>query len=250
MCFSHLFAVMTRWARANNVHRQKPAEATPWSQLRGRGGRAGGRTGGQAAGATHGAQRDPLKRTEAAGSGMKKPNRKKKDYTNEDVNGFLEYLQQSGQSLPAAEGGGKGEEHQLREEVEVALKKDRKREDRRIKRQNDKRNKMVSNLSFLCTVQSNDIQNDRKKYVVKKCLSLLLRCVLSAGSPVTVWPTVPRLTKMRRWAETSATAVAPLNMRSTSAEPKWIRRWVRLLCWTYFTLSACNAAVTNIFSLR
>lgn len=136
MCFSHLFAVMTRWARANNVHRQKPAEATPWSQLRGR---AGGRTGGPAAGA-------------AAGSGVKKPNRKKKDYTNEDVNGFLEYLQQSGQSLPAGEREGKGEEHQLREEVEVALKKDRKREERRVKRQNDKKNKMVNNLRVSSTL--------------------------------------------------------------------------------------------------
>ncbi|XP_017263053.1 zinc finger CCHC domain-containing protein 9 [Kryptolebias marmoratus] len=134
---------MTRWARANNVHRQKPAEATPWSQLRVRGGRAGGRAGGRTAGATHGAQRDPLKRTEAGGSGVKKPNHKKKDYTNEDVNGFLEYLQQSGQRLPAGEGGGREGEHQLREEVEVALKKDRRREDRRIKRQKDKKNNMV-----------------------------------------------------------------------------------------------------------
>ncbi|XP_037547753.1 zinc finger CCHC domain-containing protein 9 [Nematolebias whitei] len=129
---------MTRWARANNVHKQKPEEATPWNKLRG-----GGRAGGHAAGGTRGAQRDPLKRTEVDGSGVKKPNRKKKDYTNEDVNGFLQYLQQSGQALPAGEERGREGERQLREEVKVALKKDQKREDRRIKRQKDKKNKMV-----------------------------------------------------------------------------------------------------------
>ncbi|KAI4794025.1 hypothetical protein KUCAC02_032338 [Chaenocephalus aceratus] len=38
---------MTRWARANNVHKHKPSEATPWSQLREGGGRGGGREGGR-----------------------------------------------------------------------------------------------------------------------------------------------------------------------------------------------------------
>lgn len=77
---------------------------------------------------------------------MKKPNRKKKDYVSEDVNGFLEYLQQTGQPLPRGDKGGREEEQELREEVETALKKDKRREDRRIKRQNDKKNKMVSDF--------------------------------------------------------------------------------------------------------
>ncbi|XP_056259554.1 zinc finger CCHC domain-containing protein 9 [Seriola aureovittata] len=128
---------MTRWARANNVHKHKPVEATPWSQLRGGGGR-GGR--GQ-----QGPQRDHLRGTQPGGSAVKKPNRKKKDYASEDVNGFLEYLQQTGQPLPR--GGGREEERELREEVEVALKKDRRREDRRVKRQNNKKNNM---LCFNC----------------------------------------------------------------------------------------------------
>ncbi|XP_075996633.1 zinc finger CCHC domain-containing protein 9 [Genypterus blacodes] len=129
---------MTRWARANNVHKHKTAEATPWSQLRGRGGRG---RGGQA-----GSSRDTQAKAGDPLRGTQKTNAKKKDYTNEDVNGFMEYLQQSGQRLPGG-GGGRGEAQQLREEVEVALKKDRRREDRRIKRQDNKKSNM---LCFNC----------------------------------------------------------------------------------------------------
>lgn len=126
---------MTRWARANNIHKHKPTGATPWSQLRA-GGRGGGRGGA--------AQRDPLRKTQAGGSAVKKPNRKKKEYMDEDVNGFMEYLQQSGQTLPAAAGGAREGEQELREEVQTALTKDKRREDRRLKRQKNKKNNMVS----------------------------------------------------------------------------------------------------------
>lgn len=125
-------AAMTRWARANNVHRNKPAEATPWSQLRGRG--SGG-----------GARGDPLRKTQAGGSSAK--NRKKKDYTNEDVNGFLEYLKESGAPPPA--GRPEHQQEELVQEVEEALKRDTRRENRRVKRQNDKKNKMVRLLLLL-----------------------------------------------------------------------------------------------------
>lgn len=136
---------MTRWARANNVHKQKPAEATPWSQLKASRGRAG----------EHGSSRSPtcnkqklqndhLRRTQPGGSAVKKANRKKKEYVDEDVNGFLEYLQQTGQSLPKGERRGGEEEQQFKEELETALKKDRRREDRRLKRQNVKKKNMVS----------------------------------------------------------------------------------------------------------
>ncbi|XP_075934378.1 zinc finger CCHC domain-containing protein 9 isoform X1 [Anarhichas minor] len=139
---------MTRWARANNVHKHKPAEATPWTQLRGGGGggaaAAGGGGGGHhSGGSRHGPQRDHLRGTYPGGSAVKKPNRPKKDYVSEDVNGFLEFLQQSGRPLPRGGGGGR----ELREEVETALKKDRRREDRRVKRQNDKKSNM---LCFNC----------------------------------------------------------------------------------------------------
>ncbi|XP_013983768.1 zinc finger CCHC domain-containing protein 9 [Salmo salar] len=146
---------MTRWARANNVHKHKPAEATPWSQLRTRGGGVGrGRPGpfGGSGGASsshgpggwgrgRGGGGDPLRRTQLGDAGIKKPCRKKKDYDNEDVNGFMEYLQSGGAGTSRG-GGGAGMEG-LREEVETALKKDRRREDRRIKRQDDKKSNMV-----------------------------------------------------------------------------------------------------------
>lgn len=129
---------MTRWARANNVHKHKPAEATPWSQLRGRGGHAGSSR--DPAGSRLAKGGDPLRRTQ-------KPNGKKKDYVSEDVNGFLEYLQQTGQKLPRGNRGGGRAEEELREEVEVALKKDQRREDRRMKRQSNKKNNMVSDIT-------------------------------------------------------------------------------------------------------
>lgn len=157
---------MTRWARANNVHKNKPAEATPWSQLRagggGRGGRGDGGQGGGHPGSSggpfkqgghpgssggsfkQGGQRDYLRGTQPGGSDIKKPNRKKKEYLDEDVNGFMEYLQQSGQRLTKGDRGGREDARELREEVETALKKDRRREDRRVKRQNDKKSNMVS----------------------------------------------------------------------------------------------------------
>ncbi|XP_070991155.1 zinc finger CCHC domain-containing protein 9 [Oncorhynchus clarkii lewisi] len=146
---------MTRWARANNVHKHKPAEATPWSQLRTRGGGVGrGRPGpfGGSGGASsshgpggwgrgRGGGGDPLRRTQLGDAGIKKPCRKKKDYDNEDVNGFMEYLQSGGAGT--SRGGGGAGMGGLREEVETALKKDRRREDRRIKRQDDKKSSMV-----------------------------------------------------------------------------------------------------------
>ena len=252
---------MTRWARANNVHKNKPAEATPWSQLRaggggrGGGGRGGGRGGGHPGSSGSpvkqgGGQRDYLRGTQPGGSDIKKPNRKKKEYLDEDVNGFMEYLQQSGQRLPKGDRGGREDAQELREEVETALKKDRRREDRRVKRQNDKKSNMVSEskpcflpsiLSYLtlcpcsyhwvlfsptfCLLLSSLSLSPSSDS--SHCLLLSSSCALTAGSPVTVWPTVRRPTETRRWAEASATAAAPPNTKSRSAELKWTPLWVR-----------------------
>lgn len=136
---------MTRWARANNVHKQKPAEATPWSQLkasRGGAGKQAGTSGDRAC--RKQAENDRLRRTQPGGSALKKTNRKKKEYVDEDVNGFLEYLQQTGQSLPKGNKNGGEEEKEFKAELETALKKDQRREDRRLKRQNVKKKNMVS----------------------------------------------------------------------------------------------------------
>lgn len=135
---------MTRWARANNHHKQKPADATPWDQLKAKGAQAEksqSGSSGTSGSADEEREKDNLRRAIPGGSAVKKPNRKKKEYADEDVNGFLEYLQQTGQQLPK---GGCGEDQELREELKTALKKDSRRETRRVKRQNDKKNKMVS----------------------------------------------------------------------------------------------------------
>ncbi|XP_034048475.1 zinc finger CCHC domain-containing protein 9 [Thalassophryne amazonica] len=132
---------MTRWARANNVHKHKPADATPWSQLRAATGHRN--TPGASAGDRQRYQKDHLRRTQPSGSAVRKPNRKKKEYVSEDVNGFLDYLKDKGQPLPQGDNGGSVEDQGLREEVAIALKKDKRREDRRIKRQRDKNNKMI-----------------------------------------------------------------------------------------------------------
>ncbi len=112
---------MTRWARANNVHKHKAADATPWKQLKasGKAGEAGTSAGG---------------RYVKQGPGVKKHNKKKQEHDTDDVNGFLEYLKQTGQTP---------EDQDLREEVATALKKDTRRENRRIKRQDTKKNNMV-----------------------------------------------------------------------------------------------------------
>lgn len=144
---------MTRWARANNIHRNKPSEATPWSQLRRGGGGAGGAGGPPAHGSTssgpeRGGPKDPLRRTRPQGAAAKKGAGKKKEYVGEDVNGFMEYLQQSGQLQPsAAAAAAPPHEAEIREELHAALKKDQRREQRRVKRQNHKKNNM---LCFNC----------------------------------------------------------------------------------------------------
>ncbi|KAG7246762.1 hypothetical protein CRUP_005677, partial [Coryphaenoides rupestris] len=141
---------MTRWARANNIHKHKPADATPWDQLSHHPAQSGARrkfpASSRGGPRNEGTSADPLRRTQRQGpADYKKPNnKKKKDYDNVDVNGFMEYLQRSGQPLPRGQQDG---EQGLREEVETALRKDSRREDRRIKRQTDKKNKM---LCFNC----------------------------------------------------------------------------------------------------
>lgn len=211
-------AVMTRWARANNVHKQKPAEATPWSQLKAS--RGAGKQGSAGSSTCHkqDPQNDRLRRTQPGGSAVKKPNRKKKEYVDEDVNGFLAYLQQTGQSLPKESKKGGDEKQGFREELETALKKDRRREDRRLKRQNVKKRNMVSSLSAHISfcLPSNELFTH-----------FVFSFVLTAGSLVTAWPTVRRPTEMRRWAEASATGVALQSTKSRSAKLKWTLLWVR-----------------------
>ncbi|KAG1943883.1 zinc finger CCHC domain-containing protein [Pimephales promelas] len=118
---------MTRWARANNVHKNKAADATPWKQLKAN--RNAGESG------TSGGGRHIQR-----GAGGTKSNSKRKivEHNIDDVNGFMEYLKQTGQELQKKTPA----DRDLREDVATALKKDGRREHRRIKRQNVKKNNM------------------------------------------------------------------------------------------------------------
>jgi zinc finger CCHC domain-containing protein 9 len=71
-----------------------------------------------------------------------KKNKKKKEYINEDVNGFMEYLRQNSQMVHSGELIA-ADSQEVREETAVALKKDSRREGRRLKRQAAKKNAMV-----------------------------------------------------------------------------------------------------------
>ncbi|KFO12581.1 Zinc finger CCHC domain-containing protein 9 [Balearica regulorum gibbericeps] len=116
---------MTRWARRNGAPGEKALDATPWEEMvSGPGGR-GGRSGPLC-----------LKKEQEK---RKKKNKKKKDYLNEDVNGFAAYLKQSSGGGEVAEAGSA----ELEREIAIALKKDKRREDRRLKRQEMKKNAMV-----------------------------------------------------------------------------------------------------------
>lgn len=134
---------MTRWARANNIHKHKTADATPWKQLKANGDAGGPETSsGDRGGQANGHNRAPnAPRPVQHGRGINKPIKNKHGHDTEDVNGFLEYLRQTGQTLQRRTPG-KGNED-LREEVAIALKKDERREHRRIKRQQTKKNNMV-----------------------------------------------------------------------------------------------------------
>ncbi|KAM9137566.1 zinc finger CCHC domain-containing protein 9 isoform 1-T2 [Pangshura tecta] len=124
---------MTRWARTSTTHSKKPLDATPWEDMK------NGSTSGTVRNKQqHFSNTLSLKNDQV----KKKKNKKKKDYLNEDVNGFMEYLKQSSQVIH----NGKvraADSHEVREEVATALKKDKRREGRRLKRQEMKKNTMV-----------------------------------------------------------------------------------------------------------
>ncbi|XP_034630098.1 zinc finger CCHC domain-containing protein 9 [Trachemys scripta elegans] len=123
---------MTRWARTSTTHSKKPLDATPWEDMKN----------GSTSGTVRNKQQNYSNTLSLKNDQVKKKNKKKKDYLNEDVNGFMEYLKQSSQVIH----NGKvraADSHEMREEVATALKKDKRREGRRLKRQEMKKNTMV-----------------------------------------------------------------------------------------------------------
>ncbi|NXR10361.1 ZCHC9 protein, partial [Semnornis frantzii] len=116
---------MTRWARRNGPPGSKALAATPWEEMVKGSREQEGRSG-------------PLSLKKEQEK-RKKKNRKKKDYLNEDVNGFVAYLKQNLQNGEVD----KADSAELEKEVAVALKKDKRRENRRLKRKETKKNSMV-----------------------------------------------------------------------------------------------------------
>lgn len=121
---------MTRWARANVTHSKKALDATPWEELK---------SSTTADTATNDKQHSSSRLSAKSTQGKKK-NKKKKDYLNEDVNGFMEYLKQNSQVL---HNGTVIDSREAKTEIATALKKDMRREVRRVKRQEIKKNTMV-----------------------------------------------------------------------------------------------------------
>lgn len=116
---------MTRWAK--NVRKHKPMDAASWSQLKAGVARRHNSSG-------------SLLQEDASHSytGGKRANKNK-----HDVNGFMDYLKHKRQQIPKGRQGITLEEQDVKEAVAIALKKDNRRENRRIKRQNATKSNMV-----------------------------------------------------------------------------------------------------------
>ncbi|XP_072923213.1 zinc finger CCHC domain-containing protein 9 [Hemitrygon akajei] len=130
---------MTRWARANNIHKKKVSEATPWSQMKQNGGPSQAKASGKFSKnqrAKHGNKPQQVRRKESEWY------HKKEEYHSEDVNGFMDYLKNTGRALH------KGtlvsvDSEEINSDAALALKKDQRREHRRLKRQAQKKNAMI-----------------------------------------------------------------------------------------------------------
>lgn len=125
---------MTRWARAKNAHNHKSADAASWSQLR------SGMTGTRNCTDSfvqHGASRgvSDLKRV-----------KKNRQFNG---SGFNNYTKHNRQPLPKCGGGMATEEQDINEAVAIALKKNRRRDNRRIKRQHTTKSNMVCSARTL-----------------------------------------------------------------------------------------------------
>lgn len=129
---------MTRWARVTTTRSKRPLPATSWEDMKE--GSPQGRSSDLPKRHQSGAGRPPLKNDTP--QAKHKKNKKKKEYLNEDVNGFMEYLRQNSQMAPSGEVIAT-DSPEMREEIAVALKKDSRREGRRLKRQAAKKNAMV-----------------------------------------------------------------------------------------------------------
>lgn len=135
MCFlSPDSEIMTRWARIKNVRKHKSTDAASWNQLR-------------AGIAGRGNSSDSLLQDDAS---YCYPDGKRANKNGQlDVNCFMDYMKHKKQPLPKGRGGMATKEQDIREVVAIALKKNKRRENRRIKRQNATKSNMVCSLRNL-----------------------------------------------------------------------------------------------------
>ncbi|XP_007518798.1 zinc finger CCHC domain-containing protein 9 [Erinaceus europaeus] len=127
---------MTRWARASTTQSKRPLPATSWEDMK------KGPFEGQSQNPPKNKQDQRLPIRNDTPQAKHKKNKKKKEYLNEDVNGFMDYLRRNSQTIHSGELTAT-DSQEVREEIAVALKKDSRREGRRLKRQVAKKNAMV-----------------------------------------------------------------------------------------------------------
>ncbi|XP_046717694.1 zinc finger CCHC domain-containing protein 9 [Silurus meridionalis] len=120
---------MTRWARAKNVQKHKSADAASWRQLRA--GVAG------SGNSSFSFLQDDASHCHPNGK------RANKNKQLDDVNGFLDYMKNKRQQLPKGRLGMATEKHGISEAMAIALKKNKRSENRRLKRQDATKNIMV-----------------------------------------------------------------------------------------------------------
>nr|KAF6356424.1 zinc finger CCHC-type containing 9 [Myotis myotis] len=131
---------MTRWARVTTTHNKRPLPATSWEDMK----KGSCEEKSQSLPKSKQLEANRLCLKNGAHQAKHKKNRKKKEYLNEDVNGFMDYLRQNSQMVHNGEII--TDSREVREEIAVALKKDSRREGRRLKRQAAKKNAMVNFL--------------------------------------------------------------------------------------------------------
>uniref|UniRef100_UPI00398F39B9 zinc finger CCHC domain-containing protein 9 n=1 Tax=Pristiophorus japonicus TaxID=55135 RepID=UPI00398F39B9 len=253
---------MTRWARANNIHKKKLPEATPWSQMK--------RNRDTGPSKTKAKNRWVKNQPTKDGNRLEKCKRKesewyhkKEEYQSEDVNGFMDYLKETGQVLH------KGtvvsvDSAKVKVDAALALKKDQRRENRRLKRQVQKKNIMVIFKSKVSEgIRKEHVNTMHEKLlpvygcfslksvfrIVKKCLSTfkrnfhksLLFIVLNSFLPLAVRNTDTDRQRMRE------THTGRQRDRDTNRDTRWVpaRCWrVPARCWRTPGAAVGNCVLT------
>ncbi|XP_053371759.1 zinc finger CCHC domain-containing protein 9 isoform X2 [Clarias gariepinus] len=148
--------IMTRWARAKNSHKQKSTDATSWAQQR-------------AGIAGRGQPSNSLDASHHRYPDEKGAHKNRQLHVNE----FTDYMENMRQALPKGQRRRAPEELDMREVVDTALKKNKRRENRRLKRQNATKSKMVC---FNCRKPGHGLADCPKADDVEMGRGICFRC--------------------------------------------------------------------------